>query len=88
MRPHQGWDLAAAIGTEVYAINEPWDRHGGHDPATNSGGIDVSELFPGQQAFPFFASGIATVAQVAANFGASAFAHDVPFGFVAWDVVE
>lgn len=65
----------------------PWDAHGGDNPATNTGGVDIS-AFAGQDMFPFFATENATIAEVTANFGASAFAYTPPFGFVAWDVVE
>lgn len=93
-----GFSLSAIPGTNIgFAVDFGhmkiwvrkdggiWEAHGGDDPATNTGGIDISAL--GSELYPFLATEHLRVAQVTANFGASSFAYALPFGFVAWDSV-
>ena len=61
-----------------------WNNSGTADPATNTGGIDISALFPSNAAFAMVASNTATNPIVTANFGATSFAQTVPSGFVAF----
>lgn len=91
-----GFSLSGIAGTNVgFAVDfghmkiwlrkngGAWNAHGGDDPATNTGGIDISAL--GSELFPFFATEHLTAAQVTANFGGTAFVYALPFGFVSWD---
>jgi hypothetical protein len=65
--------------------NGTWNNSGAADPATNVGGIDISNLFATAGAAPvaLFQGNTGIVAT--ANFGATAFAQTVPSGFVSWN---
>jgi hypothetical protein len=64
--------------------NGTWNNSGTADPATNTGGFDVSALFTSAAAYP-----IAVFVDInlsnTINAGASAFAQTVPSGFVSWN---
>lgn len=59
-----------------------WNNNVSADPATNTGGIDISSL-----SGPYYLGTCVTVPGeiVTINFGASAFTYAVPSGFSAWD---
>jgi hypothetical protein len=61
-----------------------WNNSGTADPATNTGGFDVSALFTSAAAFPI-AVLVDTGPTDTLNAGASAFAQTMPSGFVAWN---
>lgn len=65
--------------------NGVWNNSGTADPATNVGGIDISNLFASAGAAPvaLFQGNTGIIAT--ANFGATAFAQAVPSGFVSWN---
>jgi hypothetical protein len=60
--------------------SQAWTNSG--NPATNTGGIDISSIFASVAAYPV-ATLVDTGCTYAANFGASAFAGAVPSGFTA-----
>lgn len=59
-----------------------WNLNASADPATNTGGLDLTGL-----AAPYYMGTCVTVPGeiVTMNFGASAFTYAVPSGFTAWD---
>jgi hypothetical protein len=59
-----------------------WNNNPASDPATNTGGIDISTLDSG----PYFAFGQGASGRdtLTANFGGSPYAHSVPSGFSNW----
>jgi hypothetical protein len=61
-----------------------WNNDPANDPATNTGGIDISILIGG----PYFAFGQGGNSgledSLHANFGGSAYAHSIPSGFGHW----
>jgi hypothetical protein len=59
-----------------------WNNNGSANPATGTGGLDVSGLNAG----PYFACVCVRVGsdQMTANFGATAYAHTAPSGFGNW----
>ena len=65
-----------------------WNGSGTADPATNTGGYDLSAFIG--SAVPLFPVAIAWASGNAgtANFGASAFSYAMPSGFTAWDDVS
>jgi hypothetical protein len=60
-----------------------WNNSGSDNPATGTGGLDVSALFPGNAAY---AVATFTTAERSAtvNFGANTFAYAAPSGFTGW----
>jgi hypothetical protein len=64
----------------INALN--WNNSGTANPATNTGGIDISLVFAGHAAFTF-ASGDNSGMTTTANFGATTFAQTIPSGFSA-----
>ena len=62
-----------------------WNDSGTADPATNTGGFDVSGIFTSVTVFPW--AQFANVGPVSAtlNAGGSSFAQTVPSGFVSWN---
>ncbi|HXI76319.1 MAG TPA: hypothetical protein VNH21_04250, partial [Steroidobacteraceae bacterium] len=64
--------------------SDNWNNSGTADPSTNTGGINISALFPTNNAFAV-ASFQGTTQQATINFGASAFSFTVPGGFSRWD---
>jgi hypothetical protein len=60
-----------------------WNGSGTADPATNTGGWDISALNPNAGMFAAVSIGT-TSASATANFGASAFSRSVPSGFAGW----
>ena len=75
-------DLTARLAW-IRANGGNWNASGTADPATGVGGVTVK---PALGFCPHVRFGISTVSTdtVTANFGASAFAHSIPAGFVAW----
>ena len=65
-----------------------WNGSGTADPASNTGGYDLSAFIG--SAVPLFPVAIAWASGNAgtANFGASAFTYAMPSGFTAWDDVS
>jgi len=61
-----------------------WNNSGTANPATNTGGQDISWLGTGVNVFPLVASNANANPIVTANFGATAFAQTIPSGFAAW----
>lgn len=60
-----------------------WNNSGTANPATNTGGIDISTLFPSNAPFAVVTKN-GSVPSCTTNFGASAFTQTVPSGFTAW----
>jgi hypothetical protein len=65
--------------------NELWNASSTANPATNTGGISISALFPTNVAFAglAFQNASSSPTTETANFGATAFAYSVPGGFSA-----
>lgn len=63
-----------------------WNASAGNNPATNTGGLDISSLFPANYACAV-ASFQSATPTATLNLGTSAFAFTVPSGFSAWDSV-
>lgn len=59
-----------------------WNGSGAANPATNTGGLDISSLFTANAAYPAF-SGHSVSSTATTNFGASSFTGAVPAGFTA-----
>jgi hypothetical protein len=59
-----------------------WNNSGTANPATNTGGIDISSVFTGVAAYACYAAGNINN-NGTANFGATSFAYTVPSGFSA-----
>jgi hypothetical protein len=64
--------------------NGNWNNSGTANPATNTGGLDISALFPTNAAYALMSVNGATIPTYTANFGATAFAQAVPSGFSAF----
>jgi hypothetical protein len=64
-----------------------WNNSGTANPATNTGGLSISALFPTNPAFAVATFNTSTAFNYTVNFGASAFAFAVPIGFSAWDPI-
>ncbi len=62
-----------------------WNNSGTANPATNTGGIDISESGQTSWAPVWFYDSTATTLDSLVNFGASAFTDSVPSGFLAYD---
>jgi hypothetical protein len=65
-----------------------WNNSGTANPATNTGGFNISTLFTsGVPAYAIYSvnATAANAGTVTANFGASAFAQSIPSGFTAWN---
>jgi len=62
--------------------NTLWNNSVPADPATNTGGLDISSVFGAAAAFPLVTFG-STGLNHTANFGASAFAFAAPAGFTS-----
>jgi hypothetical protein len=63
--------------------NGLWENSGTDNPATNTGGLDVSAYFASAAAFPivtFTSTGLSHTG----NFGATSFAYSAPSGFSSW----
>jgi hypothetical protein len=60
-----------------------WNNSGTANPATNTGGIDISGLFASTAAFGA-ATFNSTVGTATVNFGATTFNQTIPSGFSAW----
>jgi hypothetical protein len=87
----QGWaqgdvlSFAVDLGSKRiwFRVNaNNWNNNAASDPATNTGGIDISSLAAG----PYFAFGHVRTGQemLTANFGGSPYAQSVPSGFSNW----
>jgi phage gp46-like protein len=63
--------------------NNNWNNSGTANPATNTGGIDISALFATNPAFLLFCSN-GSGANATINLGGSAFTYTAPAGFTAW----
>lgn len=63
--------------------NGLWNNSGTDNPATGTGGLDVSALFPGSPAYAV-ATFTATERTATVNFGANTFAYAAPSGFEGW----
>jgi len=63
----------------------PWNNNAGFDPATNTGGIDISTLFASAPAFAA-ATFNSTTGTATINYGATAFTQAIPAGFTAWNL--
>lgn len=61
-----------------------WNGSGTANPATNTGGLDISAVFAATPAFPEVSFISSTAVQAVANFGATAFAFTKPSGFTGW----
>lgn len=66
--------------------NGTWNNSGTADPATNTGGYDISAMFPSNAAFASVSTSTSTSIAATANFGATAFAFTAPSGFTGWTV--
>ena len=66
--------------------SDNWNNSGTANPSTNTGGINISALFPTNNAFAV-ATFQGTTQQATINFGASAFSFTVPSGFSRWDAL-
>jgi hypothetical protein len=62
-----------------------WNNSGTANPATNTGGFDVSAMFSSAAAFPYVQFPNSSPVNEAINGGSSAFAQSIPSGFTAWD---
>jgi hypothetical protein len=89
----QGWQqndvlsFAVDLGSKMiwFRTNAgSWNNDAANDPATNTGGIDISTLVGG----PYYAFGQGGNSgledSLHANFGGSAYVHSVPTGFSQW----
>jgi hypothetical protein len=61
-----------------------WNATAGADPATNTGGLNISTLVPSNALYPVAIPTSSPANNFTGNFGASAFSYSVPSGFVAW----
>jgi len=69
-----------------YSTGNAWNGNNTTNiPSTNTGGVDISALFPGAGAF-VAVSADQSGASATVNFGATSFVHAAPSGFSAWDV--
>jgi hypothetical protein len=80
--------MAVDLDNKKLWFNNPsngtrWNSSGTDDPATNTGGVDISALFPGAGAFVAICAN-QSGASATVNFGSSAFAQSVPSGFTGW----
>lgn len=60
-----------------------WNGNAANNPATNTGGVDISAIFASAAAFAYGAASSGVTAGTA-NFGATSFGFSVPSGFSAW----
>jgi hypothetical protein len=61
-----------------------WNNSGTANPATNTGGVNISALFAATNAFAVVTANQILNPLATANFGATAFAQTMPAGFSAW----
>jgi Putative phage tail protein len=64
-----------------------WNGSGTADPAANVGGIDIAPVFAGQHVYAAQPMSVFNDSATA-NFGATTFAHAMPSGFQAWDLLH
>jgi hypothetical protein len=64
-----------------------WNGSPTADPATDTGGIDISSVFAGQHVYAAQPMSLFDDSATA-NFGVTAFANAVPSGFAAWDLLH
>ena len=62
-----------------------WNNDAGANPATNTGGIDISAMFPTNAAYACATFNSASPTTTI-NFGANTFAYGIPSGFAGWTV--
>jgi len=63
-----------------------WNGSGTANPATNTGGIDISSIFAGVAAYPAASMQAAVNPCSTANFGATSFAFTMPSGFSSFGI--
>ena len=87
----QGWQQGNVLSFALDLDNKKiwfrtnagaWNNNPANDPATNTGGIDISTLAGGPY-FPF-GQGFSGRDTFTANFGGSAYTHSMPSGFGNW----
>lgn len=61
-----------------------WNGNATFNPATNTGGVDISTLFTSTPIYVLVGSN-STIPTATVNFGATSFAQTVPSGFAAWN---
>jgi hypothetical protein len=63
--------------------NGNWNANASYSPASNTGGIDISALFPTNPAFAYltFQSAYTVATMDTADFGATSMAYPIPTGF-------
>jgi len=79
--------VAIDITNNLYWIRNGtgnWNGSSTANPATGTGGLDVSGLFSTNAVFACICEN-STLANISVNFGATAFVQTVPSGFAAWD---